>query len=279
MYSLAGMKLIDYHLHSNVSHDGVGRIEEHLLQAAEAGISEICFTEHLDFYPSIDAQSCGTIPTEAQLERYLEDVREAAQSTTVALRAGVELDYKPEADRWVRELLHKFSFDFVLGSAHNVDALGISDREGAELYFQRRGAWQGCLDYYDIVEKAVSTGLFDSFAHLDLMKRFRPENAELMKQGELRERIVAILDRVAATGTGIEINGAGLIHDPREAYPSLELLKLARERGVTILTIGSDSHRPETVGRHLAECLQLAQEAGYHHIYTFQERAPRAVQI
>ncbi|MGI5837642.1 MAG: histidinol-phosphatase, partial [Chloroflexota bacterium] len=273
------MKYLDYHLHTHVSHDAAGMILEHARQAEKAGLSELCFTEHLDFYPSDDGLSCSTIPSEAQLAGYLEELRDAAQRTDVVLRAGVELDYKPEADRWVRELLRKFSFDFVLGSVHNVDALGISDRDGAELYFRQRGVWQGCLDYYEIVEKAVDTGLFDSFAHLDLMKRFRPENSELMKQRELRDRIVSILDRMAATGTGIEINGAGLIHDPREAYPSLELLKLARERGVTILTVGSDSHRPGTVGRHLPECLQLAREAGYTHIYTFQERLGRSVSL
>lgn len=279
MYNPAGMKYVDYHLHTHISHDGAGRIQEHAHQATRNGLSEICFTEHLDFYPSEDGLSCGTIPSEARLQSYLEEVRDAAPRTKVVLRAGLELDYKPEADRWVRGLLERFSFDFVLGSVHNVDGLGISDRKGATLYFQQRGAWQGCLDYYEVVEKAVGTGLFDSFAHLDLMKRFRPENGGLMMQGELRDRLVAILDGMAANGTGIEINGGGLSHDPKEAYPSLGLLKLARERGVDILTIGSDSHRPETVGRHLAECIDLAREAGYTHIYTFEGRVGRIIPL
>lgn len=281
VYNLAGMGYVDYHLHTHVSHDGVGTIEEHARQAERIGLSEICFTEHLDFYLSDDGLSCSTIPSGLQLERYLKEVREAAGRTSVVLRVGLELDYKPETDRWVRELVHLLSpsLDFILGSVHNVDAQGISDREGAMRYLQQRGAWQGCLDYYGVVEKAVATGLFDSFAHLDLMKRFRPENGELMKQGELMDRIVAILDLMAATGTGIEINGSGLGHDPGETYPSLELLKLARERGVEVLTVGSDSHRPETVGRHVAECLDLAREAGYTQLCAFERRVGRTVGI
>jgi len=181
----------------------------------------------------------------------------------------------------VQELVDRYStsFDFLLGSVHNVDSLGISDRDGAMRYFGERGPWQGCLDYYEVVEKAVATGLFDSFAHLDLMKRFRPENGELMMQRELRDRMEAILDLLAATGTGLEINGGGLIHDPREAYPSLGLLRLARERGVAILTVGSDSHRPETVGRHVADCISLAREAGYGRVWTFEKRVGRAEAI
>jgi len=181
-----GMKLIDYHLHTHVSHDGVGRIQEHVRQAEMMGLAEICFTEHLDFYLSEDGQSCITIPSEPRLRDYIEEVHRAQQRSKVVIRAGLELDYKPECDRWVRELLERFAFDFVLGSVHNVESLGISDRDGAMRYFDERGAWQGCLDYYAVVEKAVGTGLFDSFAHLDLMKRFRPENGGLMRQGELR---------------------------------------------------------------------------------------------
>ena len=270
---------VDYHMHSHYSHDGVGSTEEHVRRAEEVGLAEICFTEHLDFYPSEDGLSCQTIPSDREIRRYLEEIEEVRQRTRIAVRAGLELDYKPEADRWVRGLLQRFSFDFLLGSVHNVDALGVSDREGALRYFQERGPEQGCLDYLEVVRRAVGTGLFDSLAHLDLMKRFRPQNGELMRNGELRERIVAILELMAATGTGIEINSAGLIHDPREAYPSLELLRLARERGVEVLTVGSDSHRPETVGRKLDAALSLAREAGYTHVYTFEQRIPSALAL
>lgn len=274
------LRLVDYHLHSQVSHDGVGGIEEHVRWAEKIDLTELCFTEHLDFYPSEDGLACSTVPLESQLRRYLEEVREVQQRSRVRVRAGVELDYKPEADRWVRELLRSFSFDFVLGSVHNVGPWSVSGpREVALEYFRERGPWQGCLDYFEIVERAVATGLFDSFAHLDLVKRFRPENGVLMRVGALRERIIALLDRMAATGTGIEINASGLVHDPREAYPSLELLKLARDRGVAILTVGSDSHRPETVGRHLEEALALAREAGYTHLHTFERRVPKAIAI
>ncbi len=271
------MILVDYHLHSHVSHDAAGAVLEHARRAEQVGVAELCFTEHLDFYPSEDRLSCATVPTEEQLLDYLREVREAQQHTPVRLRAGLEVDYKPQADRWTREMLGRHDFDFLLGSVHNVGPWPVSGpAERAHAYFQELGAVRGCLDYLEIVEQAVATGLFDSLAHLDLMKRFRSENGALMLKGELLGRIVAILDRMATTGTGIEINGSGLVHDPREAYPSLELLRLARERGVRVLTIGSDSHRPDTVGRNLREVLFLAREAGFNQLYTFEKRVPAA---
>ena len=71
------MILVDYHMHSHVSHDGTGAVPEHVRAAEERGLAEICFTEHLDFYLSADGLSCSTIPTQAQLLAYQEEVREA----------------------------------------------------------------------------------------------------------------------------------------------------------------------------------------------------------
>ena len=268
------MTLADYHVHSHFSSDGLGSILEHVRRAEALGLTEICFTEHLDFFPSPDGLSCTTIPDYVELEPYLQEVREAQQRSRVKVRAGLEVDYKPEAEPWMREILKVFPFDFLLGSVHNVGPWAVSGpAELALAFFREKGVEQGCLDYLDIVEQAVATGLFDSFAHLDLMKRFYPEARRLMLTGRLRDRTIAILDRMAETGTGIEINAAGMVHAPRELYPSLELLKLARERGVNVLTVGSDSHRPETVGRHLFEALSLARAAGFTHVYTFEARA------
>ena len=269
------MILVDYHMHSQVSHDGAGSIAEHVRAAEARGIAEICFTEHLDFYPSADGLSCATIPTEAQLLAYLDEVHEAQQHARGGVRAGLEVDYKPEAGRWVRDLLGRITFDFLLGSVHNVEGWPVSGpADMAQSYFREKGAERGCLDYLKILERAVATDLFDSVAHLDLMKRFQPENGELMKRGRLRDQVVAILDAMAANGTGIEVNAAGLVHDPREAYPSLYILKLARERGVELLTVGSDSHRPETAGRNLEAALSLARAAGFTHVHTFDQRTP-----
>lgn len=267
------MTLADYHLHSHVSTDAIGSILEHARSAERLGLAEICFTEHLDFFVSDDGLACTTIPTEGELIAYLEEVREAADASRIPVRAGLEVDYKPETDRWVRELLGRIPFDFLLGSVHNVGAWPVSGpAELARDYLGEKGPESGLLRYFEVAEQAIRTGLFDSFAHLDLLKRFDPAMGELTLRGAVLEKVVAALDLLASTDTGIEVNSAGLVHEPREAYPSLDLLKLARERGVEVLTLGSDSHRPETVGRDLEAASDLAMAAGYARFHTFSSR-------
>ena len=38
----------DYHLHTTFSHDGISAMEEHIQNAINRGLKEICFTEHYD---------------------------------------------------------------------------------------------------------------------------------------------------------------------------------------------------------------------------------------
>ena len=41
--------MIDYHVHTNYSADASATVTEQLEAAVERGLSEICFTDHVDF--------------------------------------------------------------------------------------------------------------------------------------------------------------------------------------------------------------------------------------
>ena len=56
--------------------------------------------------------------------------------------------------------------------------------------------------------------------------------------------------------------------------PSRQLLSLYRELGGTILTIGSDSHKPEHLGAYIPETKALLKELGYRQFCTFEGMKP-----
>ena len=72
-------------------------------------------------------------------------------------------------------------------------------------------------------------------------------------------------------GAAIEISCAGLRKPCKEIYPSLEFLKLARSFDVPI-TLGSDAHVPQDVGRDLDKAIELAKAAGYTEFCRFKKR-------
>ena len=56
--------------------------------------------------------------------------------------------------------------------------------------------------------------------------------------------------------------------------PSRAILRLYRELGGTILTIGSDTHETVHLGDHIAEVKQVLKEMGYQTFNTFSNMEP-----
>ena len=56
-------------------------------------------------------------------------------------------------------------------------------------------------------------------------------------------------------------------------------MKLFRELGGEILTIGSDAHTPEDIGANVADGAELAKAAGFRYLAYFKERKPNFIKI
>ena len=56
-----------------------------------------------------------------------------------------------------------------------------------------------------------------------------------------------------------------------EAYPASGIIKKCHKAGVN-MTLGSDAHQPDDVGRHFDRAFSLLRSAGYTHLATFTER-------
>jgi histidinol-phosphatase (PHP family) len=115
--------------------------------------------------------------------------------------------------------------------------------------------------------RAARTGLFDSLSHPDLIK-FRGD--------VLPWDWSPVLD--ALDGTCLEVSTAGLYKPHGRLYPEPELLRAARERGVPI-TLASDAHVPQNVGRDLDRGIEHARAAGYDTVTVFEARRPRQVPL
>ena len=72
----------------------------------------------------------------------------------------------------------------------------------------------------------------------------------------------------------LEVSSAGLHKPHGKLYPNADLLAAGRERGLPI-TLASDAHVPQNVGRDLDRAIDHARAAGYETVTVFEERAPR----
>lgn len=264
------MYLTEYHHHTDNSFDSKANMKDVCKNAIERGIKEICFTEHFSVNPKV--------PTYGHMnfQRYFSQIEECREKFRgqLVIKAGIELCEPYLMREEYREVLFRYDFDFIMGSVHNIDERKL------RLYIPERDKHEVYQRYFEEVYQLVSYADIDVAAHLDLMKRYAIESIGNYSFEEFKDLIAAILEKAISRNIGFEINTSGISNKKvGEAFPKLEVLKLYRDLGGEILTIGSDSHRAETVGSHLIDALHLAKEAGFDYIYTFENRNPKKIKI
>lgn len=262
--------LVDFHIHSTFSPDAEDTIDAMCEAAVRAGLGEICFTDHVDFEPR--DESHGYL----RFEAYREAVEQAARKWegTLEVRIGVEADYQTWYGGEVEQFLSGRRLDFVLGSVHWVDSLSTTGE-----IFDRYGLEGACRRYLENVFALARSGLYDSLAHLDFIKRYAFEKYGKVPLGAFSDEIEAILRALIERGTALEINTSGLRHPVHETLPDVETLRLYHRLGGELITLGSDAHRVRDAGFAIPYAVDLARSLGFRHITVFRNRQPEFVTI
>ena len=89
------MMLLDLHVHSTCSCDGVSSVAEHARRAQSAGLVEVGFCEHVDFDPRDPGYNTFD---PARYDREIAAARAATPG--VRLRQGVEITYQAGREAW-----------------------------------------------------------------------------------------------------------------------------------------------------------------------------------
>jgi histidinol-phosphatase (PHP family) len=247
-----------------IAHD-TWSVEPFVEAARAAGIDEIGFTEHGYYFQQ--TRSLWTVPYQAErcvydLEPYVEAIAQARERG-LPVKLGLEVDYVPGREDETRELLAPYPWDYLLGSIHYIDGLGV---DGEPRLLDAVGVQEAWGRYFETLAGAASSGLFDSLSHPDLVKIFG-ERAQTFDYAPVAEAI-------AESGVAVEVSTAGLRKPVRELYPHPDFLAACRERGVPV-TLGSDAHSPEVVGRDFDRARELLRSAGYETVTVFERRRAR----
>ncbi len=268
--------IVDYHMHlrDRAGEAPGGRyrfdyLERYVEQAARAGVDEIGFTEHV--YHFRETRPLWEIPW--MLERCTDDLDEyvatvdEARRQGLPVKLGLEVDYFPGTEPRLAELLARYDWDYLLGSVHFVDGFAVDQEPALTDKLSPAEAWRR---YFVWLRNAARSGLFDVLSHPDLVKFFG-----VRSEGEATHFVYEeTADAVDAAGVCVEISTKGLRVPVRELYPAPELLRAFHGRG-TPITLASDAHEPDDVGRDLDRAVELARSAGYETVTVFDRRQGR----
>lgn len=267
-------EMINYHFHDEFSADAAGPLALHCA-AANGSFRSICITNHAE---TMDSGRVWRADPDEMIDRFQRSAESvaaaAARYPELDIRLGVELEYRREWRDSFERLLVEVPFDFVLGSVHIVDGLNISGGRDVDAYFLPRSQREAYEAYFRQVDEMVDWGAFDVVAHFDLIKRYGHRHYGSFAPRTYRSSIEPILAKMARKGIGIEINTSGVRQAPGVPYPEPEILEWAREVGVDVLTIGSDSHAPDQFAQGLHAGVRLATETGWSGFTLFEARRP-----
>jgi len=261
----------DYHMHTPLCRHAVGEPVELAAHAVRIGLTEIGFSEHNPM-PRDDWDDWHML--QADFDRYLEKVEEARRACPqLQIKIALEMDYLPSQVDWVRGLIARHPWDYVIGAVHYVsDSWDLDNPKRISEWTQRDplAVWTA---YFERLTLAAESGLFEIIAHADLCKKFR-----FYPKEDCTPLFTRFLQAVKRSGAAMELNTAGLRKDCKEIYPSPKIVRLASEIGVPI-TFGSDAHAPGEVGADFAAAIALARSAGYTEACRFTGRKREMVKF
>lgn len=79
---------------------------------------------------------------------------------------------------------------------------------------------------------------------------------------------------VIGDGKGIKVNTSSHRYGLTDSMPSAELLKLYKDLGGSIVTIGTDSHTPTHLGMYIEEAKSLLKSLGFQNFCTYEKMQP-----
>lgn len=264
--------LVDCHLHSDNSPDGKEHVSYICERAAEQGFYAIAITDHCE---------CNLYEQDNYGRSVRQSIYEVLKSraifrTAIRTLLGLELGQPMQGLIGAERALSLADYDFVIGSLHNV----VGQPDFAFIDFNKVAIGPLIRQYYEEVLDMVRWGEFDVLGHLTYPLRYITGVYKIeVDLSPVDDTIDEIFKVLISKGKGIEINTSGLRQPLGKTMPHLPYLKRYRELGGKILTIGSDAHCVDDVGKGIVEGMDLAKEAGFTHITFFEKRKPKFVPL
>ena len=252
----------DSHIHTKYSFDaatdGSGEIDRIVKTAIERGINEISLCDHYDIdgildgiYPTYDADN-AKIEILAAKEKY---------SGKIRINYGIELGQAHVYPTEAKAFLDKYQFDFVIASLHNM-------RSYPDFYFLKYDMMTPEYINY-LVKRNISElcelvdfGNFSTLAHITYIQRYLTVCGVKFDFIPYYDEISKLYAKLVSNNKALEINTSGLRRGDI-TMPGKELIRLYQECGGELITIGSDAHTSEDVGKGIEETAKVLRELGF----------------
>ena len=279
------MNLIDCHTHTKNSPDGFNIPEEMIKTALTKGLSAYAITDHCEVNHFFSIEYYGVTSNGYDTYDFGRDFEKSMQENTALkekysdklnLLCGIELGQATHDFGLADAIVKDKRLDFVIGSMHQLP----NNDDFAFLDYTKADIPSLLENYYKEIYKLCKWNKFDVLGHLTYTLRYiEGENGIKVNMSPYEEIIRECFKLLIQNGKGIEINTSGLRQSYGQAFPNLYWIKMFREMGGEIISIGSDAHKIEDLGKGIKEGCEIALAAGFKNVCCFKNREPNFIAI
>lgn len=258
----------DMHTHSVFSHDGAADSFVMALcnRAVELGFTDIAITDHCDtdgekegIYPAYDRDAAWTSMTEA---------KEFFRGRLNVLR-GIELGQPAYYPDYTQKILSSHPYEFIIGSIHNL-----------------RGVPDFCMMNFENIPLPLAARLFDrtldemfaltdfpitTLAHLTYQNRYMAISGMKFDFSPFRDKIAALFEKLIKHDIALEMNVSTLWRGYGFTMPHEELFRLYKDVGGSLITMGSDAHSPQNLGKSIGEGMDMLSSLGFSRLLVVRD--------
>ncbi len=274
------MSLYDQHLHTRFSTDSETPPADNVRAAVARGLAGLTFTDHLDTHPDewpLCRYDYAGLAAEVAACR-------AALDGRIFIGHGIEVCYQPGQMDRILPFLAGRRFDLVILSVHYACGRALHVPEQWEDWSAEqvtRSYLQTVLEAVRMVARLHRGGsrVFDVLGHLDLVKRYTRkfrDGFDIRPYGDLVDRILEVCLEADLVP---EVNTSSLRQSLPEPMPADWVVRRYAQLGGTMMSLGSDAHRPADIGAGIPEGAALLRSQGIAHLAVFRNRERAATPL
>lgn len=259
-------RIIDMHVHSDNSPDGIHSPMFICEQAVDKGLRSVAFTDHCEIDAFFKNKYNHMI-----FHSFFEcsKARIAFEGQLLVL-IGLEIA-QPLSDKELTEkIIKSHPYDVILGSIHTPKGF---DCDIKEIPYNEIDVYDFMKNYFaELTEMAVSADV-DVLAHITCpMRRIQGTYGIDFDYSKIHNATDELLDAIIKNNKALEINTSGLRQPIGRTMPDENIIKRYKELGGKYITLGSDSHSAYDVGAGIHEGMVLAKKCGFDRLNFFVNR-------
>ena len=217
----------NYHTHTKRCYHAIHTEEEYILEAIQAGYTELGFSDHTPW--RYDSSFHSTMRMEEdKLSGYVQTLSELREKykKQISIKIGLECEYFERYMPWLEETIQKYQLDYIILGQH------YDETDETGIYFGRPLTSQQLTKYVDSCIKGLQTGLYSYLAHPDLAYYDNEDSFYIQEMTRLCRTAKEL-------NIPLEFNLLGF--KTYRQYPNEAFFKIAKKIGNKVI-IGTDAH-------------------------------------